>query len=723
MPNLDIETLQKAVAARKPLHSIFDRVSIKKHEFKEQRRSVLPQVSLTADGLAENDFPKLTEAALRADLDLLTQNLRESAHADTLPYLFQKYGWRIADSADQDKYPDAAFCDTFRANRALAKPGLTGGYLLVKGDLTGIQEYIYNGIQPKQAGGLGNLSKRLRARSVLVSLLTDFIANVILRELQLDSWHLLFAGGGHFNLLLPDDEETKVRLKMTSESLDKAMKEHFGEHLELIVAHIEVKSRVDIEGEKASRRFEEVNTDRDRKKYSQHRKDLHDLFERTVKQDKEAREKREHRIGGAFPKQHYLLEVFSENPLSYHDGDLVLAEFEPQPNHCHTLLGTESLKEAGQFLLKNKADKGKTENIQSAHILCLNDTDFLPTEDWQADFAFPVSFGFRFLGKNAPRKDENDPESDIMDFEGIAKIGQEDLQKGEGFLRLGSLMLDVDDLGLIFSNGLVGATLPRIIALSRELNYFFTAHFDERARQHRVYVVYSGGDDAFAVGKWDLLIRFAKQLQVDFQAFVCDTDPSNSSDVHFSAGLFMSNPFYPIGRFYRDVKALQNEKAKKMEGKNSLDVFDHTLGWGSFEDKIRLGDLFREVLEKGQTESGRKFSASFAYRIMQLVKTSYYERDEIQNGKLHRRGVVRMGDFARNVMRMRNLFARNGFKEADIAKLTDDLEKELTVSFLKAFNFDAPHNARDYLVALHFAMLQVRSKTKTPTAYGQPAQP
>ncbi len=711
MPNQDIQTLQAAVAIRKSLYSIFDRVEIAKHQPNLKIRSSLPKSRLTADGLA-NGFPPLLPDDLKDDLDKLLY-LREAAHADTLPYLFQKYGWRIAkpdaDPNNPEKQPDAAFCDTFRAERALDKPGIDG-YLLVKGDLTGIQEYIYNGIQPKETGNLSKLSKRLRARSILVSLLTDFIATVILRELGLSSWHLLFAGGGHFNLLLPNEEETRVRLKMTAESLDKSIKERFGENLELIIAQVEVKDKADIT-DHTSRCFEEVNMQRDRKKYTQHRKDLYDLFEHKVKEDKAAREDREQRIGGAFPKQHYLIEVCSADKLRYHDGDLILAEFEPQPSHYYTLLGVADFKKAKSLLDRQK-------DIQSVHILALNDTDFLPNEDWKSSFHFPVSFGFRFLGKNAPTKINEAGEVEIMDFEDLANIGQEDRKKGEGFLRLGALMLDVDNLGLIFSHGLPGATLPHIITLSREMNYFFTAHFNQRAEEHQVYVVYSGGDDAFAVGKWDMLIRFAKVLRADFQKFICYEENLNS-DVHFSAGIFMSNPFYPIGRFYRDVKALQEEKAKKADGKNSVDVFDHTLSWGSFDGKIDLGDQLYEPLDKGVTASGRKFSASFAYRIMQLVKNSYYERDTWEGGQFHRRGHLRMGVFARNVANMRYLFARNGFADADIQKLTDKLEKELTQSFLKdAFNFEAKYDARDYLVALNFAMLQLRSKTKSPATHG-----
>lgn len=723
MSSTDTQALKVALSKPSTLHSVFDRVEVEKHAFKEDRRSALPKVVLNADGLAE-EFKRPVDTDLKgyfdADLERL-QNLPESAPDDTLPYLFQKYGWRIADPEDPAKYPDAAFCDRFRVAKALEKPGTSGGYLLVKGDLTGIQEYIYHGIQPGRTGGLGNLAKRLRARSVLVSLLTDFVANVILRELGLSSWHLLFAGGGHFNLILPDDREEK--LNDLASNISAALRHQFGERLELIVAHKKY-DRAKLESE-ASRCFEEVNAKRDELKYRQHLGGLSGLFEEkidnSVKKKKE-REEREQRIGRAFPKQKFLLEIVSDKVLK---GDVMLATLEPNPSHFHTLVAVQNLEDGHEKSAQWFLDKNKGNGIQSVHILALNDTNFLPDEDWKSDFNFPVSFGFRFLGKNAPRPkplDEQGKEiadaaeiedADLLDFNQIAQIGHEGRLKGDGFVRLGSIMLDVDNLGLVFSNGIKDASLAQIITLSREMNYFFTAHFDQRAQENRVYVVYSGGDDAFAVGKWDMLMGFAKTLRKDFQTFICYEENKNP-DVHFSAGIFMSNPHYPVGRFYKDTKDLQ-DRAKDTESKNRVDVFDYTLGWDGYEVQFDLGNQFKAVLEKGQTASGRKFNSSFVYRIMQLVKTSYYERDEWIKGEFHRRGHLRPDKFARNIARMHYLFARNGFSAEDSQKISDELEKHLMHSFLK--NAMKPEGsgkfeARDYLVALNFAILQVRSTSK-----------
>ena len=465
------DILQAAVEKAATLHSIFDRVEVEKHEFKEQRRSELPKVFLTADGLA-TEFKRPSDAnlsgGLKSDLELLA-NLRLDAQADTLPYLFQKFGWRISTPDDRGKYPDEAFCDQFRAAQALGKPGTSGGYLLVKGDLTGIQEYIYNNIQGKKTGGLGKLAKRLRARSVLVSLLTDFVANVILRELGMSSWHLLFAGGGHFNLLLPEDQEAD--LNEIASKISAALRHQFGERLELIVAYMKY-DRIALES-KASECFAAVNDRRDELKHRQHLGVLHDFFSEEIKQDKENREEREQRIGGEFPKRSHVMEVVSESPLTEYRGNLVLTEFKLEA--CHTLLATKKEQEAHEFLTKNKGN-----GIQSAHLLALNDTDFLPKEDWKSDFDFPASFGFRFLGKNAPVNFSDE----IFDFSELAGKDKTN-PKSDGFVRLGSLMLDVDNLGLIFSHGIKDASLAQIITLSREMNYFFTAHFDKRAQAKR----------------------------------------------------------------------------------------------------------------------------------------------------------------------------------------------------------------------------------------------
>ena len=161
---------------------------------------------------------------------------------------------------------------------------------------------------------------------------------------------------------------------------------------------------------------------------------------------------------------------------------------------------------------------------------------------------------------------------------------------------------------------------------------------------------------------------------------------------------------------------LRLEKEAK-EFKDRMNVFQRVIEWPVFDSKIKFGEgLFKILSEKQDTKAKHKLTSAFMYRILQLVKTSFHERNTIdENGYKVKRGYVDVARFGRNIANMRYLFARNGFSEADIQKLTSELEKELSRSFLtEAFNFDAKFNARDYLVALNFAMLQLRSKIQKP---------
>ena len=107
----------------------------------------------------------------------------------------------------------------------------------------------------------------------------------------------------------------------------------------------------------------------------------------------------------------------------------------------------------------------------------------------------------------------------------------EDIAKGAtGVKNLGILKADVDNLGLIFSNGFkfneTKVSVSRISNLSKMLDTFFSK-FIESSIEHKslkqgslgmeidtsdFYVVYSGGDDLMIVAPWDKLILFSQFL-------------------------------------------------------------------------------------------------------------------------------------------------------------------------------------------------------------------
>jgi CRISPR-associated protein Csm1 len=715
----DFKALQEAVSSAKKLYSIFDRVSLG-HSSGRLNNQHLPRpltnenIVSAGESYSKDDLLTGLEKDLKRWKDLNIDN--DEVQTDTFYYLLQKYGWRIADPQKEEETSLAvAYCDSFRVKKVLDNTEDGKGFILLKGDLSGIQKYIYGNIQPKRAGGMVNIAKKLRGRSVLVSLLSDFLANVVLRELDLPVWHLMFAGGGHFNLLLPDNAKTYDGLEKLIPKLDSEMRDRFGDNLQLVIAK-KAFSKDEIINDIGAC-FAKINIELERQKLREHFNNLHDRFypaqeEIDIKETKKKQfEEWEVQIGERFPRQKILIEAVTNG--SFFERHEMPELFTIQLlNHSYSLMIVESYGVAGDLL-------SEVSGLVSAQVLLINDTNFLPeTGPWSNK----ISFGFRFLGKTVPTtEDTKSGRERPKTFEEI--VNSDELKM------LAAMRLDVDDLGFIFSRGIKGATLGEIVTLSREMQYFFAAHFDQLAAQQKydLYVIYSGGDDAFVAGKWDNLIAFAQQLHQDFQAFVFGNE-----DLHFSAGIFMGNPHYPIGKISQDAEKLQKASKDSNDRKNRVSIFNHIMSWTSFDSKIELGIIFEEALETKKikpelelvadqmlspNENRGKLNSAFAYRILQLVKTSFYERSGVDSsGQRYARGSLDIRRFARNVENMRYLFARHGFDRKRSEAIVGKLETALIGDFLKSFDFgtDAQiKSTRDYLVALNYALFKQRSKNKT----------
>jgi len=146
-------------------------------------------------------------------------------------------------------------------------------------------------------------------------------------------------------------------------------------------------------------------------------------------------------------------------------------------------------------------------------------------------------------------------------------------EHARGISRLGILRMDVDNLGLIFIQGLqyprrlsvsvAGtdkegwgdvvrgqdgvkpmASISRMATLSRQLNHFFSAYVPkvlDEERFDRCQIVYAGGDDLFIIGSWDQLPDLAKAVRDEFGLFTCQ-NPNFS----ISGGITLQRGRYPL---------------------------------------------------------------------------------------------------------------------------------------------------------------------------------
>ena len=96
-------------------------------------------------------------------------------------------------------------------------------FLLVGGDLSGIQNYLYQ----IAVIGEGGVAKRLRARSFYLSILVEITIHKILRALDLPISCNLISAGGRFTLLVPNTNEIKGKLADLSRSISGWFLEEF----------------------------------------------------------------------------------------------------------------------------------------------------------------------------------------------------------------------------------------------------------------------------------------------------------------------------------------------------------------------------------------------------------------------------------------------------------------------------------------------------------------
>jgi CRISPR-associated protein Csm1 len=112
-------------------------------------------------------------------------------------------------------------------------------FLLVKADMSGIQNYISEIVSASAA-------KNLKGRSFYVQLLSDAVLRKLLNEFDLPQANIVYNSGGNFLLLVPNTEANKEKV----DSVEKEITEHlFNAHkttIAVIIDFVEV-SRNDLQ--------------------------------------------------------------------------------------------------------------------------------------------------------------------------------------------------------------------------------------------------------------------------------------------------------------------------------------------------------------------------------------------------------------------------------------------------------------------------------------------
>ncbi len=449
-------------------------------------------------------------------------------------------------------------------------------FILLNADISGIQNYIYTIKSSKAA-------KTLKARSFTLEIYAEHIIDKILEKLYLTRANLLYSGGGHFYLLLPNTTETKDSINKAKEDINNWFIKKYSTELYIEFGIAEF-SALKMMGEDDTIASVFANASREVSKGKLNRYSATQLSQ--LLKIKEGDENKECSICGV-----------SNKTVIEEEGAYICQNCRDLENLGGFLNKTfleeqQKSKERYLFKVQNKKEE------LSIELPSVFDKNYylIPTLEnitKTKEFAYAIN-------------------SHILPFDSInlamgnyVHANQFTFDKyansSTGIKRLGVLRADVDNLGQLFSKGIKEEkhnTLTRSEMLSVMLSHFFKSiinkiangfidwqfslKYEEKTNEPRkISVIYSGGDDVFVVGEWQDVLEFGIDLYNSFAKFTCEK-------LTFSAGFGMFDGKFPISQMARITGELEGDA--KANDKNSIALFGSSKIKGEYEKEENSND-------------------------------------------------------------------------------------------------------------------------------------
>jgi CRISPR-associated protein Csm1 len=631
-----------------PLLSIFSRVQPEGKDTPPQRywrpaALSLEPVEPVEEAEARTVAPATLWEGFAGELARLLQlSIDETLRFEAFTHLLHRWAWAVPCSYGE---PGVSFCDEFRALSALVHASgcaeePADKFLLVGGDVPGIQDFVYT-ITSKGA------AKGLRGRSFFVQLLGDAVVRRLLADLGLPEANVIYAAGGNFMLLAPAGAETKETTCRVRRQVNARLVEAIQGDTALVLETMPV----DATDLFAPDRFKGVRNAFARqlaKAKGQPLRELADdwetLFDPKGKgsemscvvcrieidehNSKELELTGEVPEGIESPRICYLCNSFADLARDIRHDDLWVTVTK-QPDRLGT---AKEDKDGWADLLARMTGWQYTFGSMSPkstdHVLAINQPDFLNAS----------ACGFRLLANVTPvvsdedrqqlRRDEEWDDEDIPQGDQIRSFAiLAKAAKWAGAIeRVGVLRMDVDGLGRTFGEGVPDLTLPKLSALSAALDRFFGGYLNTLVRDQApndLYIIYAGGDDLFIVGAWHHLPDLAEAIRDRFKAFTGD-NPALS----LSGGLTLEGAKFPLYRAAERAGEAEH-RAKSYtrpdgRGKDAFCFLGTVVdweGWGLVrETEKSLSDLIGDGIPRSLLQIAQTLHTQFAAAKRRVVK-------------------------------------------------------------------------------------------------------
>ena len=466
-------------------------------------------------------------------------------------------------------------------------------FLLYSMDISGIQDFIYT-ISSKGA------LKGLRARSFFLEILMEHVIDELLERLELSRANLIYSGGGHCYMLLPNTEKCRAKTIAFEQEINTWFMDQFDNALYIAGGEADCSAN-DLKNEPSG-------------SYS----NLYMTVSRKIS------EKKTHRYSAE-----QIIALNSKKHTGERECSICrrIDKLDDQ-NHCRICAALEKI--STQLLNKDfftvmEGNKEGELPLPGNRYLLFDTEELLRKHMSEPDYIRSYSKNDLYTGNQVTTKLWVGDYTTWDTFEEFA-------EKANNIKRIGILRADVDNLGKAFVRGFYGldgsdryVTLSRTAAFSRQMSLFFKCYINTILKQgesavlsqggrRNVTIVYSGGDDIFLAGAWNEVIDAFIDIRNAFRRF-------SQGTLSISGGIGIYNPGYPVNIMAKETAELE-ELSKGLEGKDGICLFDDTglYKWNDFLTKV-IEEKFKclEGFFQASTERG----GTFLYNLLELLRSCH----------------------------------------------------------------------------------------------------
>lgn len=574
------------------------------------------------------------------------ENLFENKDLNSILDLLEKNLFKIPCKINEENLYDISLYDHMKLQIALAgckyyyskeeKSEYDNQYILVSADISGIQNFIYT-ISSKGA------LKSLRGRSFYLEIICENIIDEILSKIGLCRANLLYSGGGHFYMLLPNTKRATKIIDDAKININQWFIKTYKTKLYMEISYVELNEseyfKNDITSNIIGNMYQDVGKKNSKGKLQRYT--VEQLEKLMLESENEQDEKECSICHESFildveenicSNCMYISKLGNNLPKIESGEDLILIK----ETNSKIDLKIPSIDKNKEFslVIENKSKLLKEPYIRGYSI---------NSKDIQFKNIINIKAGV-YSKKIKPKNNE------LITFEQLAELSK-------GVKKIGVLRADVDNLGKAFCEGFElkertdkykYISLSRNCNLSYSLSKFFKLDINDICKKSKfkiiqkkdeeskllndrnVVIVYAGGDDLFIVGAWNDVIELAVDINNKFNSFT-------SSKMTLSAGIGIFSPKYPIDQMASQVEKLEKIAKSYDKQKNKICLFDfipeniknkqfeyrHLYSWEDFEEKV-CNEKIKKMYEWFDFDKNEKskldIGMSLLYRLLILVR-------------------------------------------------------------------------------------------------------